>query len=463
MFKHIKRIHFVGIGGIGMSGIAEVLINMGYEVRGSDLKHSSITKRLNRLGAVVWEGHDSNHVTGADVVIYSSAVRESNPEIVAAKEANIPIIPRAEMLAELMRMKSGIAVAGTHGKTTTTSLIGKILTDAGWDPTLIIGGRVKSLRTNARLGSGEYFVCEADESDRTFLMLSPTFIVLTSLEEEHLDRYKDLQEIRSAFIEFSHRIPFYGTCFFSLDDPNLLEIREKISRRTVSYGVHPESESRALNVNLMGFISKFEMSWRGENLGEIQVKLPGEHNVLNALSAATVALELGISFSTVRKAISGFTGVERRFEKKGEVKGILVMDDYGHHPTEIKATLKAARQGWKGRIIAVFQPHLYSRTQFFASRFGESFTDATRLIVTDVYPSREEPVEGISGEMIVQEAKKAGHSDVLYFQDKEEVTQCLSETVKSGDLVITIGAGDIYKVGEKFLKELKSKNPSKKN
>lgn len=456
MFHHIRRIHFVGIGGIGMSGIAEVMLNLGYDVRGTDLKSSPITDRLKRLGAKVWEGHHRDHVEGADVVVYSSAVRESNPELIAAQEAKIPIIPRAEMLAELMRMKYGIAIAGTHGKTTTTSLIGKILTTAGWDPTLIIGGRVKSLKTNARLGSGEYLVCEADESDRSFLKLSPTLVVLTSLEEEHLDRYRDIEEIRSTFVDFVHRIPFYGTCFLSLDDPNLREIRGRIKRRTISYGVHPEADGKAHHVRHIGFSSRFEMIWKGESLGEIPLQLAGEHNVLNALGAASTALELDIPFTVIRKAISNFTGIERRFEKKGEAKGVLIMDDYGHHPTEIRATLRAARRGWKGRIIAIFQPHLYTRTRHFAKSFGESFGDADRVIITDIYPSREDPLEGVTGEMIFHQAKKSGHRDVLYLPKKEEIPQCLQEMVKSGDMVITIGAGDVNRIGERLLKLLKN-------
>ena len=460
MFQQIKRIHFVGIGGIGMSGIAEVLVNMGYDVSGSDLKMTPVTKRLRRLGVTIWEGHDPVNISSADVVVHSTAVREGNPELIAAREAKIPIIPRAEMLAELMRMKNGIAVAGTHGKTTTTSLIGKILTDAGWDPTLIIGGRVKSLKTNARLGSGDTLVCEADESDRTFLKLSPTHIVLTSLEEEHLDCYRDIQEIRSVFVEFANRLPFYGTCFLSLDDSNLRGIQRRISRRIIAYGVHPDAEGRAQKIKLKGFTSQFEMIWKGNVLGEIRLRLAGEHNISNALAAISTTLELGVSFQVIQKAISGFTGIERRFEKKGEAKGVLVIDDYGHHPTEVEVTLKAARSGWKGRIIAVFQPHLYSRTRFFADRFGKSFQDADRLIVTDVYPSREDPVEGITGEIIAQKAKKAGHPDVLYISNKEEISESLAGMVKSGDLVITIGAGDVNKVGEQLLKILKKNSSS---
>ena len=452
MFKKIRRIHFVGIGGIGMSGIAEVMLDMGYQVSGSDLRLSGVTQRLASLGAMVVEGHSKGNVGEVDVVVISSAVKEDNPEVLAARERKIPIIRRAEMLAELMRMKYGIAISGTHGKTTTTSMIGLVLSRAGFDPTIIVGGIVKSIGSNAQVGQGEYLVAEADEFDRSFLKLTPTIAVVTTIEAEHLDCYKDLEEIKKAFAEFANKVPFYGSVALCLDEKGVQAILPRIEKRYITYGLSSAADVQAREMAFKGLATEYEAYAKGERLGRVTLKVPGVHHVKNSLAAIVVGMELGIPFKDLAESLSGFSGVYRRFEIKGEKNGVTVVDDYGHHPTEIEATLRAAKEGFGRRVVAVFQPHLFSRTRDFHREFGSAFYQADVLVVTDVYPAREQPIPGVTGEMVAKAAKEFGHRDVHYVEDKNAVAEFLEGIVKSGDMLITLGAGDVYKIGERFLK-----------
>jgi UDP-N-acetylmuramate--alanine ligase len=445
-----RHVHFVGIGGIGMSGIAEVLLNLGFRVSGSDRQGSPITERLAGLGAVIREGHSPENVRGADVVVISSAVKQDNSEVSAAEASGIPVIRRAEMLGELMRMKRGVAVAGTHGKTTTTSMTGLVLQAAGLDPTLIVGGRLKSLKTNARLGAGDTLVVEADEFDRSFLELTPTVAVITNIDSEHLDCYRDLDEIKSTFVSFANKVPFYGAIVVCLDEPALQDIMPKLKRRVLTYGLNPQADCRAVGPSYHAMRSDYTAVWKEKTLGKIRLQLPGIHNVRNSLAALAVGIELDVPFSKIKKALEEFTGVHRRFEVKAEVGGVLIVDDYAHHPTEIEATLRAARAGFDRRVVAVFQPHLYSRTRDFYQEFGQAFFDADLLVVCDVYPAREEPIPGITGELVAKSAKKFGHRQVIYISDKNAVAGRLRGLVKEGDLVVTMGAGDIWKSGEEL-------------
>lgn len=455
MFRKIENIHFVGIGGIGMSGIAEVLLSMGYTVTGSDLKRTQITERLAGLGAAVYEGHSASNIEKADVVVYSSAVRPGNVELEAARARQIPIIPRAEMLAELMRMKYGIAVAGTHGKTTTTSMVARVLTEGDLDPTIVVGGKLRSLDTNARLGAGEYLVCEADESDRSFLKLSPTITVITTVEEEHMESYADLQALLDTYVEFANRVPFYGCVIICLDERNLQTILPRIDRRCVTYGTKTQANLKALDIRFEGFGSRYSLHSNGEMLGEINLEVPGLHNIYNSLGSCAVGLELGIEFERIRRALAEFRGVRRRFEVKGVARDITVVDDYAHHPTEIEVTLEAARRAWPGRIVAVFQPHLFSRTKKLAGSFGRSFSNADLVIVTDIYGAREDPIPGVTGKLVSDACTDFGHKAAVYLEKREDVARKLLDTVRQGDMVITIGAGDIYRTGEEFLELLR--------
>jgi UDP-N-acetylmuramate--alanine ligase len=455
VFKSIKKIHFVGIGGIGMSGIAEILLNQGFEVSGSDLNLTEVTKRLEELGAKIYEGHSPDNVKDIDVLVYSSAVVRDNPEVKAAADRNIPIIKRAEMLAETMRMKYGIGIAGTHGKTTTTSMVGLTLTEGGIDPTIIVGGKLSGLGgTNARLGNGEFIVVEADEFDRTFLKLTPTIAALTTLESEHLDTYKDLDDIKSAFIEFANKVPFYGFIVLCLDEPALQDIIPHINKTIFTYGTTAQADVRAIDIEHDGFNSQYTVIHKGNELGKIKLNIPGEHYVKNSLVAITIGMELGIEFKIIKKALEKFTGVYRRFEVKYK-NDILVLDDYAHHPTETSATLAGIRSGWDRRLVVVFQPHLYSRTRDFYQDFGRSFLNSDVFICTDVYPAREKPIEGISGEMIAGITKKFGHKNVHYIPDKNKVPEKLMGLKKKDDIIVTMGAGDIWKFGEKFVELLK--------
>jgi UDP-N-acetylmuramate--alanine ligase len=455
MFKNIKKVHFVGIGGIGMSGIAEILLSRGFEVSGSDRASSEITKRLSEIGIKVYEGHSADNLKDVDVLVYSSAVSLDNPEVVAAVERKIPIIKRSEMLAECMRMQYGIGIAGTHGKTTTTSMVGLTLTAGGIDPTIIVGGKLSGLGgTNARLGQGEFIVVEADEFDKTFLKLTPTIAAITTLEKEHLDTYKDLDDIKSAFIEFANKVPFYGFVLLCLDEPALQDIIPFINKKIYTYGLTPQADIRAINIVHSAFSSSYTVKYRGEELGRINLKIPGVHYVKNSLVAVCIAKELGIKFEIIQKALESFAGVYRRFEVKYN-KEVLVIDDYAHHPTETSATLAGIRAGWNRRLVAVFQPHLYSRTRDFYQEFGRSFLNSDIFICTDVYPAREEPIEGVSGKLIADAAKKFGHKNVIYIEDKNEIPSYLLSIKEENDIIITMGAGDIWKYGERFVEMLK--------
>ncbi len=458
MFSSIKKIHFVGIGGIGMSGIAEILLDQNFKVSGSDKVLSEITDHLRELGAEIYEGHSAANVKDdVDALVYSSAVPLDNPEILEAKRRKIPIIRRSEMLAEVMRLKYGIGVAGTHGKTTTTSMISLILMEGGLDPTVIVGGRLHGLGgSNARLGKGEFIVVEADEFDRSFLSITPTIAVLTTLETDHLDCYRDLEDIKSAFVQFAGKVPFYGFVVLCLDEPALQDIISELShKKIITYGLTPQSDMQAIDINFNKDSSTFTVTKDKKELGKINLKCPGVHNVQNALAAISVGYELSIPFEKIKSGIEKFSGVFRRWEKKGEVKGIAVYDDYAHHPTECKATLLGAKQGWKKRIVCVFQPHLYTRTRDFYEEFGKAFLLSDVLVVTDVYPAREEPIQGVSGELIANAAKQFGHKNVHYVANKNNLPDYLIKIVNSGDIVITMGAGDIYKYGIEFLNKLR--------
>ncbi len=460
MFFRVKKLHFIGIGGIGMSGIAEVLLNQGFQVTGSDLQDSDLITHLRKLGADVKIGHHSDNVGDAQVVVYSSAVKPNNVEYEEAQKLGIPIIPRAEMLSELMRMKYGIAIAGTHGKTTTTSMVASILTEANLDPTFIVGGRVKSLATNAKLGSGEFLIAEADEYDRSFLKLTPTIAVITTLETEHLDTYGNLEEIRRAFLQFTDRIPFYGSIVLCLDELNVASLIPELQRPVITYGLEENVDIRAFNLEFYETQSRFDVTVQGEDRGNVTLNQPGLHNVRNALAAIGVAEELKIKFKYIRRGLNNFNGVERRFEIKGIFNDVMVVDDYAHHPTEVKATLAAAKNGWNRRIIALFQPHLYSRTRDFAEAFGESFTAADVLIVTGIYGSREDPMEGISGQHIVDSAVKAGQRNVHYLPDLDRVAPYVSELAQPGDMIITMGAGNIWTVAKTLVRLLENERKS---
>ncbi len=459
MFSSIKKIHFVGIGGIGMSGIAEILLDQGFHVSGSDKLLSDVTDRLKKLGATIFEGHQPEHVApDVDVLVYSSAVSQDNPEIVEAQRRKIPVIRRAEMLAEVMRLKYGIGIAGTHGKTTTTSMISLVLMEGGLDPTVIVGGKLSGLGgTNARLGHGEFIVVEADEFDRSFLSLTPTIAVLTTLETDHLDCYRDLEDIKGAFIQFASRVPFYGFVVLCLDEPALLDILPQLNKKKIiTYGLNPQADVQAYDLHHQEGTSTFTVARAGRELGSVKLQVPGKHNVQNALAAIAVGLELGVPFEQIKTGIEKFTGVYRRWEKKGEVGGITVYDDYAHHPTECRATLAGAKAGWRRRVVCVFQPHLYTRTRDFYEEFAKSFLLSDVLVVTDVYPAREEPIQGITGELIVHAAKQFGHKDAHYVPDKKQIPSFLKSVAKQGDIIITMGAGDIWKYGEEFVRLLKS-------
>ena len=460
MFSSIKKLHFVGIGGIGMSGIAEILLDQGFKISGSDRMLSDVTERLQKLGAIIFEGHRPENISeDIDTVVYSSAIQLDNPEIIETQKRKIPIVRRAEMLAEVMRLKYGIGIAGTHGKTTTTSMTSLVLMEGGLDPTVIVGGKLSGLGgTNARLGHGEFIVVEADEYDRSFLSITPTIAVLTTLETDHLDCYRDLEDIKSAFVQFASKVPFYGFIVLSLDEPALLDIMPLLSKKKiVTYGLNPQADVQAMDIKYSNNTATYTLLRNTNELGAIKLQVPGRHNVQNSLGAIAVGLELGVSFEKIKTGIEKFAGVYRRWEKKGEAKGITLYDDYAHHPTECKATLSGAKSGWRRRVVCVFQPHLFSRTRDFYEDFGKSFLLSDVLIVTDVYPAREEPIQGVTGELIVNAAKQFGHKEVHYIPDKKQIPTFLKSIIKSGDIVITMGAGDIWKYGEEFLKQLSVK------
>jgi len=456
MFGRVKHVHLVGIGGTGMSGIAEVLLNLGYVVSGSDLKRSETTERLAELGGTVSYGHDPVHIAGADVVVVSSAVHEDNPEVVEARRSMVPVIPRVEMLAELMRMKFSVAVGGAHGKTTTTSLVSAVLSEGGLDPTVVVGGKLKTIGTGGRLGASEYVVAEADESDGSFLKLSPTIAVVTTIDEEHLDYYSGLDEIKEAFTHFANSVPFYGCSIVCLDQQNIQSIIGGIERRVITYGLSSQADVQAQDVDASGELTKFTVDAGGRRLGEIEITMPGLHNVYNSLAAVAVGLELGVGFTDIAKGLREFEGIARRFEIKGEVNDVHVLDDYGHHPAEIRTTLSAAASRWNGRLVVLFQPHRYSRTQKLVDEFGHSFYDATVLFVTGIYAAGEDPIEGVTGETIVEAARRYGHRRAEYIESLDELYARAMDTIEPGDVVVTLGAGDIYKVGERILAALKN-------
>lgn len=450
----IQHIHFIGIGGIGMSGIAEVLLNLGYHISGSDLRETEVTRRLQSLGCEIFYGHRKENLKEVDVVVISSAIRNNNPEVKAAEERFIPIIPRAEMLAELMRVKVGIAIAGTHGKTTTTSLIATVLAVAGLDPTVVIGGRLNSIGSNARLGQGEFLVAEADESDGSFLKLMPTLAVVTNIDPEHLDHYKDIEEIKEAFLSFLEKIPFFGLAVLCLDHPNIQSLIPRLKKRFTTYGMTTQADFQAKDIAFDGLSTSFNVVHRRQDVGRLSIRLPGIHNVYNALATLATAFELGISFQVVQDALRDFGGIQRRFQIKGEKRGILIIDDYGHHPVEIMATLHAARTGWGRRTVVVFQPHRYTRTQALFKDFLTAFNDADVLILTDIYSAGEDRIEGVESRALFAGLREYGHKDVTYLSDKREVIEHLLQIIKPGDMVITLGAGDIGQVSDELVRQL---------
>lgn len=450
----IQHIHFVGIGGIGMSGIAEVLLNLGYHISGSDLRETEVTRRLQSLGCEISYGHRKENLKEVDVVVISSAIRMDNPEVKAAEERFIPIIPRAEMLAELMRMKVGIAIAGTHGKTTTTSLIATVLAVAGLDPTVVIGGRLNSIGSNARLGQGEFLVAEADESDGSFLKLMPTLAVVTNIDPEHLDHYKDIDEIKEAFLMFLEKIPFFGLAVLCLDHPNIQSLIPRLKKRFTTYGLTTQADFQAKDIVFEGLSTSFDVVYRRQEIGRLRIRLPGIHNVYNALATLATAFELDIPFQVVQEALRDFGGIQRRFQIKGEKRGILIIDDYGHHPIEIMATLHAARTGWGRRTVVVFQPHRYTRTQALFKEFLTAFNDADVLILTDIYSAGEDRIEGVESKALFARLREYGHKDVTYLPDKREIVEHLLQIITPGDMVITLGAGDIGQVSDELVKQL---------
>ena len=463
MFAKIQRVHFVGIGGIGMSGIAEVLLNLGFKISGSDLKDSSVTRRLAGLGATIFEGHRAENVYGAEVVVTSSAIASENPEVAEAHKNHIPVIQRAEMLAELMRLKYGIAIAGMHGKTTTTSMVAAVLASGGLDPTVVVGGRVDAMGSNARLGKSQYLVAEADESDRSFLKLSPILSVVTNIDREHMDCYRNMRDVKRAFVEFMDRVPFYGMVVACNDDPLLRKLLPNIRRRTITYGTRrgsdflikpgtstiPEGQDRPIN--------HFRVTYRGKDLGEFQLHVPGMHNILNATAAIAVGIGLDVSVEQIRTALDTFRGVDRRFQLRGKVGGVSVIDDYGHHPTEIRATLAAAKQCGFGRVHVIFQPHRYTRTRDLMEDFITAFKDADSLTVLDIYAASEQPIEGISGEALAANISSKSGQSARYAGSFADAIECVSASAQDGDMVLTLGAGSVSQLGPMILEKLKAR------
>lgn len=451
MQRKVRKIHFIGIGGIGMSGIAEVLLNLDYVITGSDLNLSDITQRLASLGAGIFQGHAASHLGEADVVVTSTAVKEDNPEVLEAHRRNIPIIPRAEMLAELLKMKFSVAVSGSHGKTTTTSMISTVLAHGGFDPTMVIGGKLASIGSNAKIGDGDVIVAEADESDGSFLKLTPCLAVITNIDREHLDYYQDIDDIKEAFLKFANIVPFYGATILCVDDPHVQAILPDIKRRVITYSLTSPADYRAGDIILQGQKTAFSVYAKEEQLGEMTLKVPGRFNVANALATIAAARELDMPFDTIREGLLKYEGVGRRLEIKGTIKGVTVVDDYGHHPTEILETLAAARQVWKGRLIVVFQPHRYTRTQKLFQEFLSAFPGADHLIVTDIYAASEKTLEGVDAFSLTEGIRKGGHPDVTYIPGFDGIVEHLLKIAKPSDVIITQGAGNVWKIGEAFL------------
>jgi UDP-N-acetylmuramate--alanine ligase len=466
MFAKIQRIHFVGIGGIGMSGIAEVLLNLGYKVSGSDLRTSPVTQRLERFGAIIFEGHRAENVHGAEVVVTSSAIAKSNPEVAEAHKLKIAVIQRAEMLAELMRLKYGIAVAGMHGKTTTTSMVAAVLAAGNLDPTVVVGGRVDALGSNARLGKSQYLVAEADESDRSFLKLSPIISVVTNIDREHMDTYRDMKDVEDTFVDFMDRVPFYGMLVVCNDDAPLRALLPRLQRRYVTYGTREGSDfrltaaARELEPGSPKPLSRFGIEYNGKPLGEFCLHIPGQHNVLNATAAIAVGIGLEIPVYSIQYALESFRGVDRRFQLKGEVDGIRVVDDYGHHPTEVRATLQAAKQCCEGKVHVIFQPHRYTRTQALLPEFATSFADADSLYVLDIYPASEQPIPGVTGQMLAQKITEAG-KPAQHISSMADAVAAAASNARSGDLIMTLGAGSVYQLGPQIVETLKARRAVK--
>ena len=451
-FRNFQRIHMVGIGGIGMSGIAEVLLTLGYSVSGSDTKLSTITERLQDLGATIYEGHKAENVAGAHVVVISSAVKPGNPEVTEAHKRKIPVIPRAEMLAELMRLKYGVAVAGAHGKTTTTSMVASILAAAHLDPTFVVGGRVNQAGTTARVGRGEYFVVEADESDRSFLMFDPVVAVVTTIDREHLDQYSSLEDIQAAFLQFVNRVPFYGAAILCLDEPNVQAIIPNVKRPIITYGTSSQADLVISDIQLHGLSSEFRLTYKGDDLGLFHLPHPpGIHNVRNAAAAAAVALYLNVPGDLIREGLAKFAGVGRRFDVKGSINDITVVDDYGHHPAEIRATLEAARGCKFNRLLVLFQPHRYSRTQHLWDEFSRSFNQADLLVLIDIYAASEAPIAGISSEALANSLREAGHKNVHYYRSMQAAIEFILREARPGDAILTIGAGNVSRASGEFM------------
>ena len=447
VYRKLKHIHMIGIGGTGMNGIAEVLHNLGYRVSGSDIADGEATRRLREMGAAVSIGHKSENVSGADVVVVSSAVREDNIEVREARRLKIPVIPRAEMLAELMRMRYGVAVAGSHGKTTTTSMIAAVLDKAGFDPTIIVGGRLNTIGAHARLGEGDFFVAEADESDRSFLMLSPFIAVLTNIDAEHLDKYKSVDDIKKDFVTFANKVPFYCPVILCLDDANLQSIIPQLERRIITYGFSVQADFNARDMRFEAFSSFSTMYHKGKEVGPLRLNVPGPHMVANALAAVAVGYDLDIPPDVILEALAGYAGTGRRFELKADIRGVMVVEDYGHHPTEIRATLNGAKLGWpRRRLVAVFQPHRFTRLANLKDEFATAFNQADVLVLTEVYPAGEDPIPGVNGQALYDDVLRFGHKDVQFEPDFRRIPNRLRQIVRPGDIVIVLGAGHINKI-----------------
>jgi len=456
VYRRLKRIHLVGIGGTGMSGIAEVLLNLGYKVSGSDLQANEATERLSRLGAEINIGHRKENVHGADVVVISSAIKPDNVEVKEARQLKIPVIPRAEMLAELMRMKYGIAVAGSHGKTTTTSMIALVLEAGGFDPTIVVGGRLNKIGSHGKLGTGDFMVAEADESDRSFLYLSPFMAVLTNIDYEHLDHYRNLDDLKKTFVDFANKVPFYCPVILCLDDPNLQDLIPKIERRIITYGFSAQADMFARSLRFAGFESWANLFFRGQPLGELHLHVPGWHNILNAMAAVAVGLDLDIPVEAIFKALENYSGTGRRFELKKRINEIMIIEDYAHHPTEIKATLEAAKEGFHRRLVVIFQPHRYTRLFHLLKSFAMSFNQADVLILTEVYPAGEDPIPGISGQALFEAIQEYGHKNVLYEPEMNRLPEIVSQLVLPEDMILVLGAGNISQIIPEIIHRLEA-------
>jgi UDP-N-acetylmuramate--alanine ligase len=457
VYRKLQHIHMVGIGGTGMNGIAEVLLNLGYKISGSDIQANEATRRLSRLGADISIGHKAQKVRGADVVVISSAIREDNVEVQEAKSLKIPVIPRAEMLAELMRMKYGIAVAGAHGKTSTTSMIAQVLEAGGFDPTIIVGGRLNTIGANAKLGDGDFIVAEADESDRSFLYLSPFIAVLTNIDEEHLDQYQTVDEIKKTFVNFANKVPFYCPVILCLDDPNLQSLIPFLERRIITYGFSTQADYFARDQQFEKFSSTSSLYYKGKKLGRLRLNVPGKHNIANALAAAAVSMDLDIPLNVILQALESYPGAGRRFELKKEVREIMIIEDYAHHPTEIKATLDAAKRGWLRRVVAIFQPHRYTRLSLLMKSFATAFNQADLLILTEIYPAGEDPIPNVTGRILYEETKQFGHKNVFFEPDLEKIPSLIKKIVQPEDIILVMGAGNVYRIIPDLIKQLEAK------